>query len=45
MRFNILNFHILGVFFQKIEITLGGMKILWIFCGSLQNWTIFRGHF
>ena len=23
----------------------GGMKILWIFLGSLQNWTILRGHF
>ena len=22
-----------------------GMKILWIFFGSSQNWTIFRGHF
>ena len=21
----------------------GGMKILWIFWGSSQNWTIFRG--
>ena len=23
----------------------GGIKILWIFLGSSQNWTIFRGHF
>ena len=22
-----------------------GMKILWIFFGSSQHWTIFRGHF
>ena len=24
---------------------LGGIKILWMFLGALQNWTIFRGHF
>ena len=23
----------------------GGMKNLWIYFGSSQNWTIFRGHF
>ena len=23
----------------------GGIKILWIFLGSSQNWAIFRGHF
>ena len=30
--------------FRKLNI-LGDMKILWIFLGSSQNWTIFRGHF
>ena len=31
---------------QKNEIFCGTlMKILWIFLGSSQNWTIFRGHF
>ena len=34
----ILNFNILGGF-QNI---FGGMKILWIFLGSSQNWTIFE---
>ena len=39
----ILIFNIFGVF-RKINI-FWGMKILWIFFGSSQNWTIFRGHF
>ena len=30
--------------FKKINIYLG-MKILWIFLGSPQNWPIFMGHF
>ena len=39
-----LNFNILWVF-RKLN-NFGGMKILWIFFGgTLQNWTIFRGHF
>ena len=25
--------------------SFGGMKILWIFLGSSQNWIIFRGYF
>ena len=31
--------------FQRIEYFLGYFKILWIFLGSSQNWTIFGGHF
>ena len=39
-----LNFNILWVF-RKLN-NFGGMKILRIFLGgTLQNWTIFRGHF
>ena len=38
-----LNFNIFKGF-QKNEYFLG-MKILWIFFGSSQNWTVFRGHF
>ena len=36
----------LGFFgvFRKMNI-FGGMKILWIFLESSQNWTICRGHF
>ena len=30
--------------FRKMNF-LGGMKFLWIFFGSSQNWTIFRGYF
>ena len=30
--------------FRKKNILLG-MKILWIFFGSSQNWAICRGHF
>ena len=29
--------------FSEKLIFLGGMKILWIFLGSSQNWTILRG--
>ena len=36
-------FNILGGF-QKNEY-FWGMKFLWIFFGSSQNWTIIRGHF
>ena len=37
-------FNIFGGF-RKMNI-LWGMNILWIFfCGSSQNWIIFRGHF
>ena len=41
--FKILNFNIFEGF-QKKEYYLG-VKILGIFWGSSQNWTIFRGHF
>ena len=41
--FRILNFNIFGGF-QKKDF-FGGMRILWIFFESSQNWTIFRGHF
>ena len=42
--FNILNFNIfLG--FQKNDYFWGYEDFVDIFGGSLQNWTIFRGHF
>ena len=31
--------------FSEKSLFWGGIKILWIFLGSSQNWTIFRGHF
>ena len=44
----ILNFHIGGGGggggSEKMN-SFGGMKILWIFLGSSQNWIIFRGYF
>ena len=43
LAFKILNFNIFEGF-QKNEY-FWGMEILWIFLGSSQNWTIFRGHF
>ena len=43
LGFKILNLTILGGF-QKNKY-FWGMKILWIFLGSSQNWTIFRSHF
>ena len=39
-----MNFNILLLFSRKLNI-FGGMKILWIFLGSLLNWTVLRGHF
>ena len=39
----ISNFDILGGF-RKMNILLG-MKILWMFLGSSQNWAIIRGNF
>ena len=40
LGFKILNFNKKNFFWGG-----GGMKILWIFLGSSQNWTILRGHF
>ena len=43
--FKISNFDILGGGgFRKMNILLG-MKILWMFLGSSQNWAIIRGNF
>ena len=39
-----LNFNIFGGF-QKNEYFLGYEDFMDIFCGSSQNWTIFRDHF
>ena len=43
--FKVLNFNIFGGFFSRKLDIFGGIKILWIFFESSQNWTIFMGHF
>ena len=44
LGFKILNFDIFWVF-QKNKCFFGYENFVDIFLGSLQNWTIFRGHF